>query len=135
VAIDATAVIGVSTIRISTVTGMFVMRIREPASGPVTGYLIDDRGTPTLVVSLDLYLDAPDMSLPLLTHDVHSKPLSVSLRGPLRFLPDGRIAIAAGNVDDVPIAVNITGTGVSGSIQMIVPRGEMKLQLVSPPLR
>jgi DNA-binding transcriptional regulator YiaG len=117
VAIDATAVIGVSTVRISTVTGMFVMRIREPASGPVTGYLIDDRGTPTLVVSLELYLDAPDMSLPLLTHDVHSKPLSVSLRGPLRFLPDGRIAIAAGNVDDVPIAVNITGTGVSGSIQ------------------
>jgi hypothetical protein len=135
VAIDATAVIGVSTISISTITGMFVMRIREPASGPVTGYLMDDNGTPTLVVSLELYLDAPDMSLPLLTHDVHSKPLSVSLRGPLRFLPDGRIAIAVGNVDDVAITVNINGTGVSGSIEMIVPRGEMKLQLVSPPLR
>ena len=131
VAITATVVIDINSD-----TGMSVMRIREPATGPVTGYLIDDKGTPTLVLSLDLYLDAPDMSIPLSSHDLHSKPLSVSLRGPLRFLPDGRIAIAVVNVADVPLTVTIDAPlGVSGSVKMIVPRGEMKIQLVSAPLR
>jgi hypothetical protein len=116
-------------------TGMSVMRIREPASGPVTGYLIDDNGTPTLVLSLDLYLDAPDMNILLTTHDLHSKPLSVTLRGPLRFLADGRIAIAATNVADVPLTVNLSVALIPGSVRMIIPRGEMKIQLVSPPLR
>lgn len=138
-ALDATALIGVSTVNISTVTGRFVMRIREPAHGPVTGYLIDDHGTPTLVLALDLYLDAPDMSVPLLDDDVHGKPLSVSLRGPLRFLPDGRISIAVTNVAELPISVGITGedhgTPVAGAVNMVIPRGEMKLSLVSPPVR
>jgi len=131
VAINATAVVGINAD-----TGMSVMRVREPASGPVTGYLIDDQGTPTLVLALDLYLDAPDMSIPLSSHDLHSKRLSVTLRGPMRFLPDGQIAIAVENVADVPLSVTINAPlGVSGSVKMIVPRGEMKIQLVSPPLR
>jgi hypothetical protein len=133
VAIDATRTL---IVPINSDTGMSVMRVREPVSGPVTGYLIDDHGTPTLVLALDLYLDAPDMSIPLSSHDLHSKPLSVSLRGPLRFLPDGRIAIAVVNVADVPLSVTIDAPlGISGSVKMIVPRGEMKIQLVSPPLR
>jgi len=133
VTLDAT-VVGIATI--SSDTGMSVMRVREPASGPVTGYLIGDNGTPTLVLSLDLYLDAPDLSIPLSSHDLHSKPLSVSLRGPLRFLPDGRIAIAVTNVADVPLTVNISAPlGVSGTVTMVIPRGELKIQLVSPPLR
>jgi hypothetical protein len=134
VAIVATAVDGPSRATICTTTGEFVMRIREPA----TGYIIDDHGTPTLVASLDIYLDAPDLSLPAFDHDVHSKPLSVNLRGPLRFLPDGRIAISVSNTSDVPITINVVGQGnsnLSGSIGMLVPQGEMKLQLVSPPLR
>jgi len=138
-ALDASAVIGMSTVSINTVTGMFVLRIREPAGGPVTGYLIDDAGTPTLVIALELYLDAPDMSVPLLDDDMHSKPLSVSLRGPLRFLPDGRISIAVTNIADLPIRVGITGEDhgqpVAGSVDMVIPQGEMKLSLVSPPLR
>jgi hypothetical protein len=138
-ALDATALIGVSTVNINTITGSFVIRIREPAHGPVTGYLIDDHGTPTLVLALDLYLDAPDIRVPLLNDDVHGKPLSVRLRGPLRFLPDGRIAIAVTNVAELPISVGVTGTDhntpVAGTIDMVIPRGEMKLTLVSPPVR
>ena len=131
VALHATVLISIGTS-----TNMSVMRIREPAGGPITGYLIDDHGTPTLVLSLELYLDAPDMSLPLGTgHDLHSKPLSVSLRGPMRFLSDGRIAIAVSNVADVPITVKISPLIGSGNVKMVVPRGEMRLQLVSPPLR
>ncbi|HEU4734715.1 MAG TPA: Ig-like domain-containing protein [Kofleriaceae bacterium] len=133
VAIDATAAL-IATI--NTPTGVSVLRIREPANGPVTGYLIDDHGTPTLVLALDVYLDAPDMSVlgGLASDDLHSKPLSVVLRGPLRFLPDGRIAIAVKNVADVALTVTINAI-FSGSVDLLIPAGEMKLQLVSPPLR
>jgi len=117
-------------------TGLSVMRFREPASGPITGYLIDDNGTPTLVLALELYLDDHDLSLPLsASHDLHSKPLSVLLRGPMQFLPDGRIALALVNVAELPITVNISLGLKLGSIKMLIPRGEMKVQLVSPPLR
>ena len=135
VTMKATVIVGLSTITITTATGMSVMRIRQPASGPIIGYLIDDNGTLTLVASLEVYLDAPDMSIPLVSHDLHSKPLSFTLRGPARFLPDGRIAIAVANIADLPLSVAINGTGLSGSVDMVIPRGEMKLQLVSPPLR
>jgi len=120
----------------STPTGMQVMRIREPANGPVMGYIIDRNGTPTMVVALDLYMDAPDMSLPLVQHDMKSKPLSVSLEGPLVFERDGRIAIALRNTRDVPISVGIDAPlGITGTVDLIVPAGEMRLQLVSQPRR
>jgi hypothetical protein len=118
----------------STPTGMQMMRIREPASGAVMGYVIDRNGTPTMVVALDLYMDAPDMSLPLgAGHDLHSKLLAVTLEGPLKFLPDGRIAIQLANTADLPVTVNISPPLIGdGAIKMIVPKGEMKLSLVSP---
>jgi len=113
------------------------MRIREPASGPLVGYIIDGGGGPKLVAALELYMDAPDMVLPLGTkHDLHSKKLTVGLEGPVSFLPDGRIAIAASNTADLPVEVVLsTDLGTAGSIKMIVPQHEMKLRLLSPPLR
>lgn len=135
VRMDATA-IGLFTLHSD--TGMSVMRLREPADGPITGYLIDDNGTPTLVVRLSLYLDAHDLGglPPGGTHDLHSKPLTLDLRGPMSFLADGRIAIALDNVAAVPIAVAIKEIGIpSGTVSMVLPAHEMKLQLVSPPLR
>ncbi len=122
---------------IGTDTGTSVMRIREPAGGPVMGYIIDDGGTPMLVAQLDLYMDAPDMSiaLNLADHDLHSKTLSMTLKGPVTFLPDGRIAITAENTADLPVTVNITSLVADGAVKMIVPAGEMKLRLVSPTLR
>ena len=113
------------------------MRVREPAGGGgVVGYIVDKSGTPTLIVKLDLYMDAPDMSIPLSSHDLHSKPLSATLSGPVTFLPDGRISIAVQNTADLPVEVNISAPlGISGSVKMRVPAGEMKLQLISPPLR
>jgi hypothetical protein len=127
--------IGIS-ITIDEDTNTAVMRIREPASGPVTGYIIDSGGGPRMVVALELYMDTPDMDIPLSTHDLHSKPLAVSLEGPVSFLPDGRIAIEASNTADLPVEVHINAPlGLSGSVKMIVPAREMKLQLVSRPLR
>jgi hypothetical protein len=126
---------GVS-ITIDSNTGTSVMRIREPASGPVTGYIIDGGGAPKMVVALDLYMDAPDLTLPLSTHDLHSKPLSVTLDGPVSFLPDGRIAIEVSNTADLPVEVAIHAPlGIAGTVRMIAPQREMKLRLVSRPLR
>jgi Big-like domain-containing protein len=113
-----------------------VMRLREPPDGPAMGYIIDDHGTPIFVATLDLYLDAPDLQIALIDHDLHAKPLSIAVRGPLRFLPDGRIAIAVANVADVPIDVNLLQLGTTvGAVHMLMPLGGLKLQLVSPPLR
>jgi hypothetical protein len=132
ISMDATVVI-----TIGTDTGTSVMRIREPATGPVMGYIYDDAGTPTLIAQLDLYMDAPDMSvaLDLASHDLHSKPLALTLKGPVTFLPDGRIAISAANTADLPVTVNITSLVADGAVKMVVPAGEMKLRLVSPTLR
>ncbi|HEY1556900.1 MAG TPA: Ig-like domain-containing protein [Kofleriaceae bacterium] len=121
-------------ISISTDTGTAVMRLRLPASGAITGYIYDDNG-PTFTVSLDLYMDAPDMSITLSSHDLHSKPLSFTLNGPVTFLPDGRIAISAANVADVPVTVNVSTPLGDGAVDMIIPQGYMRLQLVSPPVR
>jgi len=81
-------------------------------------------------------MDAPDMSITLSSHDLHSKKLSVQLEGPLTFLPDGRISISLANTADMPVQVNIDAPlGIAGSVNMIVPKGEMRLQLLSPALR
>src|SRR5262249_4124218 len=129
--LHAIAVDGSSMITLDTPTGALVMRLREPASGPAMGYVIDDHGTPTLVATLSLYLDAPELRLTsLLHHDLHAKPLTVVVRGPVRFLPDGRIAIAVANVADIPIDVNVQGGTLVGAVRMLVPLGGLKLQLV-----
>ena len=133
VSLNAT-VSGVFTI--TNPTGTTVIRTREPSNGPITGYIIDDNGMPTMMVALDLYMDAPDLSITLSSHDLHSKPLSVSLEGPVTFLPDGRIAIAVANTADVPLTINISTDIVGdGNVDLLIPQGEMKLQLLSRALR
>lgn len=116
-------------------TGLVVMRLREPSAGPLMGYIIDGGGGPKMVAALELYMDAPDMAIPFSSHDLHSKPLATALEGPVRFLPDGRIAINVANTADLPVEVTVTApppVSINGSIRMIVPKNEMKLQLVSP---
>jgi hypothetical protein len=122
---------------ITVITDVLVMRLREPSGGPAMGYVIDDHGTPTFVATLDLYLDAPDTRIGLGFDDgLHSNQLKIAVRGPLRFLRDGRIAIAVANVADVPVNVDLLLLGNSvGAVHMMVPAGGLKLQLVSPPLR
>lgn len=119
-------------IPLTTETGMTVMRLRERPDGPLEGYIVERDGVPIMVVALDLYMDAPDMSLPIAQHDMRSKSLSVALEGPLTFLPDGRIAITLRNEAEVPITVGIDAPlGLTGTVDLVVPAGEMKLQLVS----
>jgi len=117
-------------------TNAVMMRLREPASGPITGYIYDNNGTPTLQVALALYMDAPDMSITLSTHDLHSKPLQLILDGPVNFLEDGRIAIDLSNTADMPVTINISNSILgSGAVDLLVPKSLMTLQLISPPVR
>jgi hypothetical protein len=133
--LNATVTAGPNPTMIGTSTGALVMRLREPPSGPAMGTIIDDHGTPAFVATLELYVDAPDMVFPGFDHDLHAKPLSIAVRGPLRFLPDGRIAIAVANVADARIDVNIHSGDLIGAVHMLIPLGGLQLQLVSPPLR
>jgi hypothetical protein len=127
---------GALGISIPTQTGTSVMRMRDHGTGPLEGYIIDRNGQPTMVTALDLYMDAPDMSVPLATHDLHSKPLSVQLEGPVTFRPDGRLSLALSNTADVPISVGINAPlGISGTVNLVVPKGDMQLQLLTPPQR
>ena len=51
----------------------------------------------------------------------------------MKVRPDGRMAITLANTGDLPVKVSIDAPlGVAGSINMVVPAGEMKLQLLSP---
>jgi len=125
----------VALITISNDTGTSIMRVLDGAA-PVMGYIIEKGGQPTMVTKLDLYMDAPDLSIPLSSHDLHSKKLTVSLEGPVTFLPDGRITIALTNTAALPVTITIDAPIVgNGTVSMEVPAGEMKLQLISPALR
>jgi hypothetical protein len=116
---------------IDTPTNIQSMRIRQGAGGQVTGYIVEDGpGKAKLVLALDLYMDAPDMSVPLSSHDLHSKQLTLNLEGPVTFTKDGRILIALSNTADLPITVAVSGAQ-SGHVMMSILKGEMKLQLVS----
>ena len=131
--IHATTNLGVA---LDNPTGPVLMRLREPASGPITGYIYDAGGTPHLQVALALYMDAPDMSITLSTHDLHSKPLQLILDGPVNFLEDGRIAIDLSNTADMPVTINISNSILgSGAVDLLVPKDLMTLQLISPPVR
>ena len=130
------AVTNVFGISLSTDTKTTIMRVREPATGPVVGYIIDRHGAPSMVVRLSLYMDAPDMSVTASSHDLHSKELTLDLEGPLTFLPDGRISIAVANTANVPLTIHIDTTLAGGSnVYLVLPAGQMKLQLLSPALR
>ena len=123
-------------INLNTDTKTAILRVREPATGPVTGYVVDDNGSPSLIVELDLYMDAPDMSILASSHDLHSKQLALLLRGPLTFTPDGRISIAVSNTADVQVKIHIDTTIAGGSnVMLTIPQGQMKLQLLSRALR
>jgi hypothetical protein len=127
---------GALGIGIPTETGMTVMRVRENRDKPLEGFIVEREGKPVMVVALDLYMDAPDMSLPIAQHDMHSKSLSVALEGPVTFRTDGRIALSLQNLADVPIVININAPlGIQGTVELVVPKGGMQLQLLSAPQR
>lgn len=117
-------------------TGVMVMRLREQGA-PIHGYILREPGVadPEFVIRQDVYVDTPDLSIPLATHDLASKPLSVVLKGPVTFRADGRMDVALRNLADVSMKVNISALLLPGSIDLRIPAGEMRITLAGPVLR
>jgi hypothetical protein len=117
-------------------TGVQLMRLRE-TDGPIYGYILNEAGAadPQFVVTQDLYLDAPDLVVPFAAHDFRSKPLRVTLKGPVTFGRDGRMRVALRSLADVSLRVNFTSFTIPGHIDFLIPAGEMRLTISGPPLR
>jgi hypothetical protein len=43
--------------------------------------------------------------------------------------------VALSNLEDVPLTVNISALGLGGGIDLLIPKGEMRLTLAGPVLR
>jgi hypothetical protein len=128
-------------------TGPQIMRIRYQDDGsgnrtePVTGWIRETPDGPVLDIELDVYLSAPDLepeALGLtLTHDLYSYPLSLSLSGPVTFLPDGRMRIEQLNVttpDSIDVNISLIGIGAA-SMSLGIPEGGVRLDYVSKPVK
>lgn len=126
-------------------TGPQIMRVRyavNPANGkrelPITGYITNDGSGLRLSATLDLYLDEPNLNAQLLifpvTHNLHSYPLTAAVSGPVQFLPDGRMLATLQNDADTTINVSLLG-GLGGTITLVIPKGTLKMQGVSSPIK
>jgi hypothetical protein len=117
-------------------TGMLVMRLRDDA-GPIHGYIMREPGAadPVFVIDQRVYFDAPDLSILLTTHDLHSKEVRMTLKGPVTFRADGRMDVALRSTADVPLRVNLEAMFTKGWIDLLIPAGEMRVTLAGPPLR
>lgn len=119
-------------------TGHVFVRIQE-LEGPSYGYIVPDPESdiPQYVINNDVYIDAPDMSIldGLVPHDLQSKPLQTTLRGPVTFRPDGRMDVALRSTRDLTITVNISVLGLPGHVVLRIPAGAMAVTLGGPMLR
>ncbi len=133
-------------------TGPQVMRIRYAGPNrdqPVTAYIFrNTSGQLSLRGTLELYLDAPALVgrataigiIPtLLTHNLHSFPLTVQVEGPVSFLPDGRMLARLENTADITLNVELTANVVldipGGSITLTIPARTMVMEGVSIPVK
>ncbi len=115
-------------------TGKIVLRTRQNG-GPIRGFIVENAsGQPELFVTLDTFMDAPDLSIlgGLASHDLKSKELAVQLRGPVEFRDDGRLRIVLSNETLIALDVEIRTLGInSGTMSMEIAPGAMVVDFVS----
>jgi hypothetical protein len=137
--IQATATVLGQNIDLSNVqTGMMHLRILEASAGGAVGYIMSDADDrPIFVIAAATLMDAPDLSIlvGLVSHDVRSKPVNVTLAGPVTFLSDGRMQVVLHNRGAVLIPVNLSTAGLDGRITLRVPDGTLSLTLTTPSFR
>jgi methionine-rich copper-binding protein CopC len=127
-------------------TGPQVMRMRpryddEGNSLPGIGYIYWDpdydneyggKGQAMFESTMDVYLDAPGLKPKVLgielETNMHSLPLQILLKGPIVFLPDGRMEIQLHNEEAVDIGVEI---GSGSNVDLVIPKEELRITLVS----
>lgn len=147
ITMDSTAtVLGIPIPIADVATGISILRLRETGA-PIMGYIVQEAGVeaPQFIAQFDLYMDAPDMriqvDIPLLggliavNHNLHSLPLTARVKGPITFMPDGRIVIEQANVLPINLTINITSIAGNGSIGLRIPADTMRLRLVGAPLK
>lgn len=122
-------------------TGALLMRPREP-DGPAYGYIMREPGVeaPQFVIVQATYMDAPNLVIQAagfvnVSHDLHSKALTPVLKGPVTFRDDGRMDVDLRSLADVPVKVNLSSAVGNGSIDLLIPAGEMHITLAGPVLR
>jgi hypothetical protein len=131
-------------------TGPQVMRIRYDGNGasgkPINGYIrTNAQGVTVLDITLDVYLDAPELEPHALgltmAHDLHSYPLSLQLSGPVTLLEDGRMIIEQANVvasSDIDVSIGLELFGVligAANMQLGIPQGGIALRYLGAPMR
>lgn len=136
--IAATATVLGVDINLSNVqTGMMHIRLLESGQGAIGYILSGGDGKPVFVIATQTLMDAPDLSIiaGVVSHDVHSKPINLTLAGPVTFLSDGRMQVVLHNLGAVIIPVNISTAGFDGRINLRVPDSTLSLTLNTPALR
>lgn len=108
----------------------------------IKGWISNDDGQLTLTADVDLYLDAPYVSIlgigfPQSTHDLTSYPLSMELSGPVTFLDDGRMLVEQYNLSRVDIPVDFTDSdgGNLGNADLYIPERGNYLKFVSETIK
>jgi hypothetical protein len=117
--------------------GKTITRFRE-VGGPAYGYIMNEPGVAEaqFVIVMDAYFDAPDLTLPFgATHDLHSKPIHTILKGPITFRPDGRLQTELRSLTNTTLTVTIGSLAGSGHIDLRIPAGQMRINIVGPPIR
>ncbi|MDX1588863.1 MAG: Ig-like domain-containing protein, partial [Oleiphilaceae bacterium] len=133
-------------------TGPMMMRMRyggENRDRPFPAFISrDDEGQLQIELELDVYLDAPyltiDIDLTDLDHNLRSFPIdNLKLQGPIDFLNDGRMQIALRNAEPVDLNVEVRGSILGGlgdvfagspdtDLTLRIPPGELVLNYLSP---
>jgi hypothetical protein len=122
----------------SSPSGQQIIRVREMGR-PILGYIFNEPGQadPQYLLVEDTYVDAPDMVLQTgVTHDLHSKPLHTTLKGPLTYRADGKTQVALRSLADSLLNLTITGPfSVTSTIHLRTPAGETRITLAELPKR
>ncbi|WP_133493065.1 Ig-like domain-containing protein [Alcanivorax sp. 24] len=130
-------------------SGAQVMRMRyeEDENGqrtmPVTGHITNGpNGKPLLKATVDLYVDAPELSEVGLqfnepSHSLISYPITMELSGEVSFLDDGRMLIDQYNLNpvDIDIRVQVPDGSWGGSMLLRIPAYGNRLQYISSPIK
>lgn len=124
-------------ITIDVSTGLMHIRLLEQGQGAIGYILSGSDGKPVFVIAAQTLMDAPDLTIALgiVSHDVNSKPVNLTMGGPVTFLPDGRMQVVLQNLGAVIIPVNVSTAGLDGRINLRVPDRTLSLTLNTPALR
>ena len=110
------------------------------------GWIIAGEQGPEFLSTLDLYLDAPALQ-PVVRvigipsnadHNLRSYGLAdVSVRGPVRFLEDGRMEISQLNQADIFANIEISAVAglAGGNVLLRIPEGSINLNYISVPVK